>query len=259
MKVAIEAAVQTTTSVVRNWRIRFILALVVCVTACCADDPPADLVKRVAQRETDTARAQANYTYRQSLNIDEFDNRGAIVGGYWEKRDIIFSPKQERTEQMVDRPFNNLHRIGLTEEDFRDIREVQPFLLTKDQMFLYETRFRGEESMDGVDCYVIHIQPRQILQGQRLFEGMLWVDKKDFSIIRSEGQAVPQIRTTKVENLFPHFTTLREKVDADFRFPVTTFGDDTLYFRDGPQRIRIVIRYSQYKRFGAESTITFGK
>ena len=76
------------------------------------------------------------------------------MGGYWEKRDIIFSPKQERTEQMVDRPFNNLHRIGLTEEDFRDMREVQPFLLTKDQTFLYETHFRGEESMDGVDCYV---------------------------------------------------------------------------------------------------------
>jgi hypothetical protein len=257
--VAIEATVQTTTSVVRNWRIRFILASVVCVTAWCADDPPADLVKRVAQRETETAEAQANYTYRQSLNIDEFDNRGVIVGGYWEQRDIIFSPKQERTEQMLDRPFNNLHRIGLTEEDFRDIREVQPFLLTKDQVFLYETRFRGEESMDGVDCFVIHIQPRQILQGQRLFEGMLWVDKKDFSIIRSEGQAVPQIRTTKVENLFPHFTTLREKVDGNFWFPVTTYGDDTLYFRDGPQRIRIVIRYSQYKKFGAESKITFGK
>ena len=224
-----------------------------------ADDPPADLTKRVAQRETETSEAQANYTYRQSLTIDEFDNRGAIVGGYWEQRDIIFSPKQERTEQMIERPFNNLHRIGLTEEDFRDIRDVQPFLLTKDQLFLYETHFKGEETMDGVDCYVIRIQPRQILQGQRLFEGMLWVDKKDYSIIRSEGQAVPQIRTTKTENLFIHFTTLRQKVDGNFWFPVTTYGDDTLYFRDGPQRIRMIIRYSQYKKFGAESKITFDK
>jgi hypothetical protein len=257
--VAIEAAVQTTTSVVRNWRIRFILASVVCATAFGADDPPADLVQRVAQRETETAQAQSNYTYRQSVNIDEFDNRGAIVGSYWEQRDIIFSPKQERTEQIVDRPFDNLHRIKLSDEDFRDIREVQPFLLTRDQVFLYETRFRGEESMDGVDCYVIRIQPRQILQGQRLFEGMLWVDKKDYSIIRSEGQAVPQIRTTKSENLFPHFTTLRQKVDGSFWFPATTYGDDTLYFRDGPQRIRMIIRYSQYKRFGAESKITFDK
>jgi hypothetical protein len=257
--VAIEAAVQTTTSVVRNWRIRFILASVVCAAACSAEDPPPDLVKRVAQRETETSLAQSNYTYRQSLNIDEFDNRGIIVGGSWELRDIIFSPKQERTEQMVGSPFDNLHRIRLSDEDFRDLREVQPFLLTRDQTLLYETHFRGEESMDGVECYVIKIQPRQILQGQRLFDGMLWVDKKDYSIVRSEGQAVPQIRTTKFENLFPHFTTLRQKVDGNFWFPVTTYGDDTLYFRDGPQRIRMIIRYSQYKKFGAESKITFDK
>jgi hypothetical protein len=154
---------------------------------------------------------------------------------------------------------DNLHRIKLTDEDFRDIRDVQPFLLTKDQLFLYETRFKGEESMDGADCYLLFIQPRQILQGQRLFEGMLWVDKKDYSIVRSEGQAVPQIRTTTTENLFPHFTTLREKVDGNFRFPVTTYGDDMLYFRNGPQRIRMVIRYSQYKKFEADSKITFDK
>jgi hypothetical protein len=257
--VAIEAAVQTTTSVVRNWRIRFILASACCIAGWAADDPPANLIKRVAERETQTAEAQANYTYRQNLTIDEFDKNGAIVGGYWETRDIIFSPTQQRTEQMVDRPFNNLHRIALTDEDFRDLREVQPFLLTNDQAFMYESRFKGEETMDGVDCYVMQIQPRQILQGQRLFEGLLWVDKKDYSIIRSEGQAVPQIRTTKTENLFIHFTTLRQKVDGNFWFPVTTFGDDTLYFRDGPQRIRMIIRYSQYKKFGADSKIIFSE
>ncbi len=224
-----------------------------------ADDPPSDLVKRVAERETETSQAQNNYTYRQSVTIDEFDNHGVIVGNYWEQRDIIFSPKQERTEQMIGTPFQNLHRIILSDEDFRDIREVQPFLLTSDQVFLYEARYKGEERMDGVDCYVMQIQPRQILQGQRLFEGMLWVDKKDYSIIRSEGQAVPQIRTTKYENLFPHFTTLREKVEGNFWFPVTTYGDDTLYFRNGPQRIRLMIRYSQYKKFGAESKITYDK
>ncbi len=37
-----------------------------------------------------------------------------------------------------------------------------------------------------------------------------------------------------------------------------TYADDTLFFRDWPQRIRIVIRYMNYKRFGAESTLTFG-
>ena len=256
---AIEAAIQTTTSVVRNWRIRFILAFVICAAPLIADDAPAGLIQRVALRETETAKAQGNYTYRQTVSIDEFDNRGGKSGGYREVRDIIFSPKQERTEQMIGKPFDTLSRLKLTEEDFRDIREIQPFLLTKDQAFLYETRFRGEEMMDGVDCYVLQIRPRQILQGQRLFDGMFWVAKKDYSIVRSEGQAVPQIRTAKDENLFPHFTTIRQKVDGDFWFPVTTYGDDTLYFRNGPQRIRLVIQYSDYKKFAADSKITFEK
>src|SRR5579864_2398955 len=253
------AAVQTTRSVVRNWRIRFILASLVLTAALRANDPPANLVQRVALRESETAQAQSNYTYRQSVNIDELDKSGARVGWYKEVRDIIFSPKQERTEQMVGKPFEAMKNLKLTEEDFRDIREVQPFLLTKDQAFLYESRFRGEETIDGVECFVLQIRPRQLLDGQRLFDGMLWVSQKDYSIIRSEGQAVPQIQTTKTENLFPHFTTLREKVDGDFWFPVTTYGDDTLYFRSGPQRIRLTIRYSAYKKFSSESKITFEK
>jgi hypothetical protein len=213
----------------------------------------------IAARETATAEAQSNYTYRQTVTIDELNQRGMEEGTYREVRDVIFSPDQKRTEQMIGKPFRTLRRLQLTDEDFRDIRDVQPFLLTKDQAFLYETQFRGEETMDGVDCFVVQIQPRQILDGQRLFDGMLWVSKKDYSVIRSEGQAVPQIRTMKSENLFPHFTTLRRKVDGDYWFPVETYGDDTLYFRGGAQRVRLIIRYSQYQRFGADSKITFDK
>lgn len=253
-----QAAGHTTRSVARNGRIRFILALFI-VTASFADDPPPNLARRVAERETETRQVQGNYTYRQTVTIDELDKTGFKAGGYQEVRDIIFSPTQERSEKMIGKPFDSLSHLKLTEQDFRDIREIQPFLMTKDQAFMYETTFRGEEPMDGVDCYILQIRPRQILDGQRLFDGMLWVSKADYSIIRSEGQAVPQIRTLKNENLFPHFTTLRQKVDGGFWFPVTTYADDTLDFRTGPQRIRLVIQYSDYKKFGAESKVTFDK
>jgi hypothetical protein len=56
--------------------------------------------------------------------------------------------------------------------------------------------------MDEVNCWVMQVRPRQILQGQRFFDGLIWVDKKQYNIVRVEGQAVPQIRTTKTENLF---------------------------------------------------------
>jgi hypothetical protein len=259
-----QAAIQTRDSVVRNWRIRFILASMLFFSAALptlveADDPPANLVRLIAARETETAQVQSNYTYRQTVTLDELNSNGLAQGTYREVRDVMFSPAQERTEQMIGKPHSTLTHLQLTDEDYRDMREVQPFLLTKDQAFLYQTQFKGEETMDSVDCFVVQIRPRQILEGQRLFDGMLWVSKKDYSVIRSEGQAVPQIHTLKSENLFPHFTTLRQKVEGDYWFPVTTYGDDTLYFRGGAQRVRLTIRYTDYHRFGADSKITFDK
>ena len=259
MYAAMEAAVQSTTSVVRNWRIWFILTSLICAPALKAADPPPGLARRVAARETETEQAQANYTYRQSFSIGELTSQGSMTGEYREVRDIIFSPQHERTEQTVGKPSSTLTHLKLTDEDFRDIREVQPFLLTKDQAFLYETTYRGEETMDGIDCFVLRIRPRQILDGQRLFDGMLWVSQQDYSIIRSAGQAVPQIQTTRAENLFPHFTTVRQKMEGGFWFPAVTYADDTLPFRNGPQRIRLTIRYSDYRKFGADSKITYEK
>ncbi|MCC6858574.1 MAG: hypothetical protein IT158_08440 [Bryobacterales bacterium] len=224
-----------------------------------AQPPLAELTRNVAKKETETEAVRNQYTYRQSVSIEEVNDRGMMVGEYREVRDIIFSPQQERTEQLLETPLNTLKRLILTPEDFQDIRQIQPLVLVTAALRLYETRFRGEERMDEVDCWVLEARPRQILSGMRLFEGLLWVSKKDYSIVRTEGQAVPQIYSTKSENLFPRFTTIRRPVDGGHWFPARTWADDTLQFRTGPQRIRLNIRYSEYKRFGAESSITFEK
>ena len=220
-----------------------------------AQDPPANLAKLVAHRESQTETERSEYTYRQGLTIDELDDHGGARGQYKETRDVIFSPQHDRTEQMIGNASNVLKNLILTEEDFQDIRNIQPLVLTEDRLWNYETKFRGDETMDEVDCWVLQVRPRQILQGQRFFDGMIWVDKKEYNIVRMEGQAVPQIRTTKTENLFPKFTTIRKPLDGKHWFPVYTYADDTLHFRTGPQRIRLRIAYSNYKRFGAESTL----
>jgi hypothetical protein len=209
----------------------------------------------VAHRETETETERNEYTYRQGVTIDELDDHGAPRGQYRETRDVIFSPQHDRTERMVGTAANALKNLILTEEDFQDIRNIQPLVLTEDRLWNYETKFRGDETVDGVDCWVLQVRPRQILQGQRFFDGMIWVDKREYDIVRMEGQAVPQIRTTRTENLFPRFTTIRKPPDGKHWFPVYTYADDTLQFRTGPRRIRLRIAYSSYKRFGAESTL----
>jgi hypothetical protein len=233
----------------------FILTFALFSPTLRAEDPPPNLARLVAQRETETETERNEYTYRQNLTIDELDLNGAAKGQYRESRDIIFSPEHDRTEQLMGMPTNTLKGLILTDEDFAVVRDIQPLVLTLDRLWNYEIRFRGEETMDEVDCWVLQVRPRQILQGQRFFDGLIWVDKKGYNVVRMEGQPVPQIRSTKQENLFPRFTTVRKPVDGKHWFPVYTFADDNLQFRTGPKRIRLRIAYSNYKRFGAESTL----
>ena len=254
-----EMTISTTSS---GWSRRIFLVCatrLVCATSLAfSAEPPANLVRLAAGRETATAAARANYTYKQQVLFEELSKNGVRVGEYKELREVIFSPSGERTEQMTGKPSNSLVRIKLTDEDFRDMREVQPMLLTTETLRLYQVEQRGEEKVGNLDCWVLSIRPRQILDGQRLFEGLLWIEKTSFSTIRSEGRAMPQIFKKKEENLFPRFTTIRLEMEGGFWFPAVTFSDDTLPFASGPIRQRIRITYSGYKRFTADSSIKFG-
>ena len=221
------------------------------------EDPPPNLARRVAAHEAENEKARNDYTWRQTFVLEEVDGKGFRTGVYKEIRDILFSPEGKRVEQLTEKS-DALTHIKLTDEDFQDLREVQPLLLTTERFFMYETQFKGEETAEDVDCWVLSVRPRQILDGQRLFDGLIWVSKADQAIVKAEGEAVPQVHGLKNENLFPHFTTLRRKVDGHW-FPVSTQGDDTLAFHTGPQRERITIRYENYKRFSTETTIKFAQ
>lgn len=221
-------------------------------------EPPPGLARKVAHRESATQAERNQYAYRQTVRLQELDSKGSMTGEYREIRDVIFSPAHERTEEMIGEPVLTLKHLILTKEDFGDIRNIQPFVLTNDMMFIYETTFRGDEPVDGMDCWVLQVRPRQILDGQRLFDGMLWVKKDDYSVVKSEGQAVPQIHTRSSENLFPRFTTVRKLVNG-YWFPSLTSADDTLFFRTAAQREKLTIHYSDYKKFGVDTSVTFEK
>jgi hypothetical protein len=257
---AVPSAIQPISTAARKppsvFAIGLILAFALSAPFAPAEEPPRSLAKLVAHRESETEAERSEYTYRQTVTIEELDDHGGVRGTYREVRDVIFSPRHERTEELVGKPQNSLRFLVMTEEDFRDIRDIQPLVLTEDRLWNYETRFRGDETVDGVDCWVLEVRPRQILGSQRFFEGLIWTDKKEYNMVRMEGRAVPQIRTMKAENLFPRFTTIRKAIDGKHWFPIYTYADDALYFRSGPQRERLRIAYSEYKRFGVESTFT---
>ena len=219
--------------------------------------PPKDLLKRVAEQGSLFEKEREHYTYRQTFHFFEMDRRGGTAGDYFEVRDVLFSPEAERTEEFVKGPVDRLSRIRMTEEDFRDIRDMQPFVLTEDTLWLYSTKYQGEEMVNARPCFVYRIQPRQLLDGQRMLDGQVWVDQESLQVVQSAGQPVPQLYRTEDSNLFARFMTIYEPIDGKYWFPVKTVADDTLPFNSGAIRVRYEIDFQNYKRFSADSTITF--
>jgi len=223
-----------------------------------AQEPPRGLIRKLADQGSRFEQARQRYTYRRKFQFVELERHGRPAGTYEEVRDVLFSPDGERIEQFVGRPHDRLKRIRLTEEDFRDLREVQPFVLTNDTLWRYRLTFKGMEDIEEQACYVFRLQPRQVLEGQRVLDGLIWVSQEEEQIIKVAGKPLPQIHGTKSENLFSQFATIYQRVDEDFWFPVKTVASDTLPFRSGPQHVRYTISYENYQRFQAESTVTFG-
>ena len=232
------------------------VALLAAAAVTAADRPPPGLIAKVAEQGSLFAAERAKYTYRQSFKLWEY-RKGMPAGFYREVRDIVFTAGGERDEKFIEGPRNNLERLRLTAEDFQDLREINPFVLTADSLWRYAVKYKGVELLDGVECYVYRVAPRQILDGQRFFEGVIWIGIEQAQVIRVSGRPVPQLHRIEESNLFPGFTTFYEPVDGKFWFPVKTLADDVLPFPSGGVRVRHEIEYTDYKRFSAESTVAF--
>lgn len=225
-----------------------------------ADRPDVEqIIRRFAEREKEFRAARANYSYHQVVKVQTLTEDGDITGTYQMESDIIFTPSGDRIERVTYAPLSTLRGISLSPEDERDLRSVQPFVLTSDDLHKYNVEYMGRQKVDELDTFVFMVGPKRIEKGERYFQGQIWVDDLDLQIVKTYGKAVPDIRGGKGgENLFPRFETYREQIDGRFWFPTWTGADDTLYFSSGSQRIRMLVRYENYKQFGSDVTITFG-
>jgi hypothetical protein len=223
-----------------------------------SDAQIGQIIQKFAEKETEFSKARENYTYRQSARLQELDEFGNVRGRWEMVSDIIFSPAGKRTEKVVRAPVATLRNLILTPEDEQDLRAVQPFVLTTSELDEYWIRYLGKQNADQIPCYVFAIKPKKMESGQRYFQGEIWVDDRDLQIVKTYGRGVGLLKRGS-DNQFPKFETYREQVDNKYWFPTYTQADDILYFKSGlAQRIRMVIRYEDYKQFKSETQIKYG-
>jgi len=219
---------------------------------------PEEITQRFAAKEKEFKQALDQYGYRQTVKVQTMDGN-TVDGEYQQVFDVSFDDQGHRVKNVVFAPQDTLQRIQMTQQDVDDIENRLPFVLTSDEINEYSILYVGQQQEDELHCYVFDIAPKQIEGKKRYFQGRIWVDDHDFQIVKTYGKTVPDIRKKKdSENLFPKFTTYREQVsDGPYWFPVYTRADDTLHFSTGDVKIREIVKYENYKKFGANVKITY--
>jgi len=225
------------------------------------DPTPAqidEIIHKFAAHEAEFAKARENYVYKQTARIQELDDSGNTTGRWETVSDIIFSSDGRRSEHVTRSPVSTLNKLILTPEDMEDLKSVQPFVLTTDQLSKYLIRYLGRQKVDEIGCYVFAVKPVKYEGKQRYFQGEVWVDDRDLQIVKSYGRGVGTANKGGNGQQFPKFETYREQVDGKFWFPTYTIANDTLHFKDMDVRMKQTVKYEDYKRFKADTSITFG-
>jgi outer membrane lipoprotein-sorting protein len=256
---------------------KFLLLLsILCVTLALgafADEGPLDtakptgitaeeIIRRFAAKEKEFKDARDQYTFRQSVTVQTVDG-DTVTGEYREVFDVQFDDRGKHLENVVFAPQSSLENggISMSPEDIDDIRHKLPFVLTSEDVGEYDVLYVGQQQEDELHCYVFDIAPKQIQGKKRYFQGRIWVDDKDYQIVKTFGKTVPETRVKKNgkgnENLFPKFTTWREQIDGKYWFPTYTKADDILHFHTGDIHIREIVKYTDYQRFGSNVKITY--
>jgi hypothetical protein len=221
--------------------------------------PVDEIIRRFAAKEKEFKLARENYTYRQSVKILDMGRSGDRIEGKYElTEDVMFGGNGRRIEKVIYSPVPTLTNFTMSPEDEHDLRSIQPFVLTSDDVGKYDLRYLGRQKVDEIDCYLFYVKPKAYAKGERYFEGQIWVDDRDFQIVKTFGKAVPDIHKKNNDNVFPRFETYREQIDGKFWFPTYTKADDVLNFPGGGIHIQEVVKYENYKMFRSSSSVTFG-
>jgi len=218
--------------------------------------PVDQIIQKFTQHEEEFRKERENYTYTQFIMFQTIDSEGQVDGEYRMTSDILFTPAGKRYEKVLEAPASSIQRITMEQQDFDDIEKVWPLVLTPDEVPKYDVKYLGREQVDELGTYVFDVAPKKFEKNQRYFQGRIWVEDRDFQIVKTRGKGTGLLKK-KQDSAYPIFETFRENIEGHYWFPTYTRADDILHFRTGPEvRIRVSVRYSNYKRFG--STIKIG-
>lgn len=214
----------------------------------------AKIIRAFTSKETEFRRALSEYAFKRDALVQTIGMGGQVSGEYRRVSQFVFTDQNERFEKITYFPQPTLTELTVTQEDLEDLGGVQPFALEASKIDRYDFKYIGRERLDELDTYVFDVAPKLLPKkvSERFFQGRVWVDEQDLQIVKVRGKGVPE-----GDQRFPVFETYRQQIDGRYWFPTYTSADDELVFPKGQSvHIKMLVRYTDYKRFRSEVKVT---
>jgi hypothetical protein len=207
--------------------------------------PEAEIIKRFAANEDVMRKMYETYTFTQAIRIEEPPDPG---GKFTVTGDVYTKPDGERWFHVTKPVQSNLKTIYLTLDDVRSIISFPLFVLTTEEVGNYDFKYAGQDKLDDINTYVFQVTPKELSRKRRFFKGVVWVDDRDFVIVKSYGEFVSEISRRGTTLPFSIFETFRENFQDKYWLPTYTRSDD--FIRGGPEgdiRLHLVVRDTDLK------------
>jgi hypothetical protein len=217
------------------------------------DITPDALIQKFTAAENGVRDARSHYTYTQDVLVQTL-NDTSVTGQFHQITNISYDDKGKRVENVTFSEQPTLRDISMSAEDMDDIRAFMPWILTTDQASQYKLTYAGQQHVDELDTYVFHVEPKTIEKSKRYFQGRIWVDNRDFEVVKLCGKTVPEGKKKKnrPQDVRPMFVGYRQLIDG-YWFPAYARVDDTLHFGVQSVHVREIVKFKDYKRTGTAS------
>lgn len=205
---------------------------------------PADqIIQKFTQNEDLNKKTYDQDRLDQTVKVEEL----VTNGGLYELEGQQYSkPDGGRYESVLKPPTSNLHYTEFSLEDVKFLAGLQLFFLTTEELPQYQLSYEGKEKLDQVTTYMFRVQPKQLLS-KPLFDGVVWIDDQDFSIVKSYGQFLTSSGSFAPSFPFQMFEVYRENLEEHLWLPTYIRSDSNVKAQQGTVPIRLVVRSSNFR------------
>ncbi len=205
--------------------------------------PADEIIQRFTQNEDLNKKLYDADMLDQTLKVEEL----ASGGGTYELASQEYTkPDGERYESVLKAPASDLHYTEFSLEDVKFLAGLQLFFLTTENLPEYKLSYEGKEKLDQITTYAFRVQPKQLLS-KPLFDGVVWIDDQDFSIVKSYGQYLTDTGNFAASFPFQMFDVYRENIQGHLWLPTYIRSDSEVKAQQGTVPIRLIVRSSNFR------------